>query len=865
MGRVFEFLKKHHPFFWAGLILSFGFIAMAIWWQISPGNTLPGFYHYKAATYGDGIGLTLLVFGCARYVQLAREENSLWKEKKVFQRFSLKSFINVFSYLALAIGGLVGLIWQASWLLGVPENWTIIKRKTPVDFGTYEITMQFRGPGVWHAVFFIGAFAIISFFFIRFILAHAFSSQESRATTRSSILLLLISFSGCFYVALIASDNIQKSIPRSILIPVVCCGVVGFLSIIVIIPSFCKTRAVWLKELLSILSGCIIAIAASGTILGDLSGYNWFSLVCCIIASLAYVWLIYNDSSSDNCISKSQTIWRSVFTVLIPILISHICLLHPLSGETVFWIILLFFWSFIVANAYSEEFTTYYRWKGKDKRKFEPALIYLLFVVTLLIAYIIISTLINPSDFSGIYKAIIEHLDYPIVAIGIWVAEKMFEPIKNLDDIVKISSRDRKMKLVQYIKVLIIPFSCFIRLIAESWNNMVGIKNSSWLRFTIVTFISIFLPILFFYILKAFPRSKSKERTYGFLFLSYLSLSLTSLWLSGILSWDSLRDKIEYYGESCDSTGTRITMLILLLSMFAQVIGTSFMVRLTFYSNTYSIRGYSEKESQNLAKGAKTSAILILLGNLFVTFIVCLALPSSSPGRIDIPLLINYTVVLLSVYVVVPVLAHFLIREDLPAYSLEIVNGTPWMEIGKDGIMAFFIFVLASGYPLFMVFHLNEDKAAFGEIFWYSIFGMLAMYKALTFCCANNKEHFEVLCRRTIILDSDLPQMEGANDIKEQYIVVASADREDYETIETRKAQMMNSLFYHLDGQCLFSFIACLVYSFFFALFEICKNVLNAHDEGVLDAWKQYKNHYFPDKSLIQNTITDVNNKNSDI
>lgn len=123
------------------LTLLVGFISMHIFWinDIHDPN-LRGFFSYKAATFGDGICLPVLV-GCSVVCLL------YGKEEKI-------GFYKPCIYIGI-IGAILGIVVQGSWLISdeTLPNWTIPE------------VHHFTAAGYYHAIFFVLMFGYIGFAF----------------------------------------------------------------------------------------------------------------------------------------------------------------------------------------------------------------------------------------------------------------------------------------------------------------------------------------------------------------------------------------------------------------------------------------------------------------------------------------------------------------------------------------------------------------------------------------------------------------------------------------------------------------------------------------------------------------------------
>ena len=157
MKKIIAFARSHYPFFWAAVVLLTGFLAMLGWWCFGTHCEEPGFFYYRAATYGDAIGLTLLVFACGRYCQQAMKD----KQQEIEH--------DMIKHLPIVVAVIVGFFffaWQVEWLVEADTNWTLVRRSEPISFLGIQMRNRFTGAGYWHAAFFVGAGALISYFFM---------------------------------------------------------------------------------------------------------------------------------------------------------------------------------------------------------------------------------------------------------------------------------------------------------------------------------------------------------------------------------------------------------------------------------------------------------------------------------------------------------------------------------------------------------------------------------------------------------------------------------------------------------------------------------------------------------------------------
>lgn len=253
---VKRFAMRFYPYIWSVVVLLSGYVSMLLWWKLGTNHNEPGFFHYKAATYGDSIGLTLIVFASAMYCRLAC--------KKIVGKRT-KSYVKWVPIVLAFITGVLFFAWQIEWLINAEPNWTLIKRSEPVTVIGLRMSNKFTGAGYWHAAFFVGVSTLISFFLTKAFCIRSLLADDERRRGGLCLMLGLLSFSGCFYIEMIANDNIGGDVWR--LLPGVCSGALLFLAMIVLSLPARGKRVKRLKELVSILIGGLVALLVGFVIL----------------------------------------------------------------------------------------------------------------------------------------------------------------------------------------------------------------------------------------------------------------------------------------------------------------------------------------------------------------------------------------------------------------------------------------------------------------------------------------------------------------------------------------------------------------------------------------------------------------------
>ena len=161
-----------------------GFCMLFFMYKImNPSNDLPGLFYYKAATYGDAIGLTILI---GSLVAFAKKNGDFITKKK-------------YSIIMAIICGCIGIAIQASWIISDSTvlNWTIPKQHF------------FNIAGWWHAVFFVGIFAALGYYLT---CVRVITKKMSNYSFEDKILIVFIITSGTIYMLCHIADDYSNLI-----------------------------------------------------------------------------------------------------------------------------------------------------------------------------------------------------------------------------------------------------------------------------------------------------------------------------------------------------------------------------------------------------------------------------------------------------------------------------------------------------------------------------------------------------------------------------------------------------------------------------------------------------------------------------
>jgi hypothetical protein len=162
------------------LVLLTGFIALLTFWAFSPRSAaLPGLFHYRSATWGDGLLLPVLTLSLLVLTSKLPKPRRTWP-----------------TWLARAGGAGAGLLLIITWLADPhPDlNWTIPRAH------------HFNAAGTWHAVFLIAASGFFAGAWVELLRRLRAADDSDRAAAGSPLLALAL---GCSvgYAWLAAADS----------------------------------------------------------------------------------------------------------------------------------------------------------------------------------------------------------------------------------------------------------------------------------------------------------------------------------------------------------------------------------------------------------------------------------------------------------------------------------------------------------------------------------------------------------------------------------------------------------------------------------------------------------------------------------
>ena len=846
MGKINrKSIEKNLPWIIGISIFVLGFLSMFTFSVFYHGNEERDFWYYNAATYGDAISLPGMVIAAGLYVRKAEVLIGDYKKKKH----------KLICHIIAAIAGLIGIVMQISWLTGAHSNWTLLHRTTDKVICGIRFTMKFTVAGWWHAAFFVIAMSTIAYWFFRLLFIRMVLSRTFQSNGLMRILLYVFSFCSALYSELHFSDDLESRIydngyANNILIWFGAVFAILFV-LYICIPAFCSSSKSIFVEIIPIFSGCLLAASVCDLIL--FHRFDWFVVISCALLSFSLSWISFHNKDSVKLPETSESL---LYTVCFNLFLSNFIFAHGLQEDT--WIavsiavLIMFLWPLIIYMAFTAEINIYLdpdNLRKPVKHKVLSQMLKTYMWCSTVIIFVIIIGLIRHSNIvlSQVLGFTVDKaLSFPIILLATGVIKFLFEPVKEMDEKVTISFAYKTLKICQYAKILLLSIVCFIWLLKDIEFSpvSVGFKSSPEIILNMI-FLAIILGVTVL-------ASILVRKTENVLFKTVLSF-LMALVIYAYLTIISISNFTNDGFSVIDLAKAiyiniiikvSIPLFILLaISLLLQIVGVSLLIRQSFFANAYFIRGYEDSsETKAYGKRINCMSFVIMTFNIVLLFLVTLSSLVLDHETLPLFEIIQFFILLFIGTCVFPTLIYFAIGEKLPAHSLKIVNGNPAIEIAKDGMCAYFVYILAAGIPIYLIqFTEGEDTPYAYSI--YSLIMIYAIYELLKMCINNNIYHFKKMIERDISKE------------------VAP---EEINYVKDMKKRMMNNLYDHLNYQDTFAFLAGILYSFVcFAIkiiFKYFKLENNKDENGnkltfaqSIEKMKEYcRKEYKPDKDLLE-------------
>lgn len=262
---------------------------MFFWWElIGTKNNLPGLFDYNAAIYGDALCLTCFVGAAVSFIKYDYE--------KIF-----KLGVNLF---LVIMGGCVGLVIQASWILSddINLNWTIPE------------VHLFNIAGWYHSIFFICMFAVISVLVFNL---WGKTREKKDYCFEEKSLILIITTSAAFYLLCFIRDDYDKLVANRIMYIIVFITNIIFMGFI-----FCNKNIKFNLLKTVIVKGLILAFGLDVFIMEGEYG----NVALSVAGALSM--LVFNNREEYSI--------RQYVVSNIPMCIGGFCVFYYITGENEF-------------------------------------------------------------------------------------------------------------------------------------------------------------------------------------------------------------------------------------------------------------------------------------------------------------------------------------------------------------------------------------------------------------------------------------------------------------------------------------------------------------------------------------------------
>lgn len=668
----------------AMIIFIMGFGIMNIFWVFSSNTEgLQGLYDYKAATIGDGICFPILV-GTLLY---SVEKNNILNKRQ-------HMLCNIFGFLMACLGTLM----QISWLKddNIILNWTIPYKH------------HFNAAGWYHAFFFVLMFGVLGILLSKFYLIRIVSQNiEYEIGSENKISCFLIWFSGSFFLFLHIFDDYKEKYNIVILLQL--SALVIF--IFAIFLNGITVKKMIMEEIISVFSAVLSALGLSLSISGNIGGLS-------ILAITSFFWAFaYVFQSGSDIIT---VIVNGVF-ISVPAFSLNLAL--SVLGKKIVMapvFVLAIIAPYIIAQMQKKNMSKE-RCKEVNKYIFDGVVLGLMLSTTIILFEIYID---NLESITGYISLIVELV---VATLAKSSVEKNFECLKHIEDkrkdLKEVSEYTKKLmahKVVSYFLIVMVGIGAFLYLILML-SSYVELKpfwniDDFVLQYEEIIMLSVFLVVLLMMLFTKNISNREVKRRYAI--LSFLLFSIGYILLAVII----------YYLRKPFVFDSNITTCF---SAF-MILGSSFMVTESFYSNLIGIRGIQRKPYIMVASG------IIFIGNVLTISIALLPAADLQGNRSSdlIYVLVSVIGCLIST-LLMPILIGKIVQCRIP--DLQIAMTSPLGGIAQNGFLIWFLVLLGGVTPVYFS-AISKDNI-------YMICGVISIifsiYWPLSYCIHNNVEHLQ--------------------------------------------------------------------------------------------------------------------------
>lgn len=748
--------------FLAFFIFIVGFGVMNIFWAFSSKQEgLLGLYDYKAATIGDGICFPILV-GTLLYT--VKKSNILNKRQHIL--------CNILGFLMLCLGILIQISWL--WDNNITTNWTIPYKH------------HFNAAGWYHAFFFALMFGVLGILFSKLYLIRILSrNTQNEMGSEDKINCFLIWFSGSFFLLLHIYDDYKEKFNVIILLQL--SALVIF--IFVIILNGITIKKLIKEEILSILSAILSALGLSLAISGSIGTLSILAITGFFL-SFAYV-----SQDGNNLLTIIvNTIYISFPAFSLYLALSSVKMQIAMAPVFVLAIIAPYIIAQMQKKNISEE-----RCREVNKYIFDGIILGLVVTTTIILFEIYID---NLKVATGFISLIVELVTATYAKSSV---EKNFEFLKNIED----KRRDLKgsseyfkklitHKIISYLLIVMVGVGAILYLMLmlssyvelESFWDIDGFVLQCEEIFILFAFLMVLLILLF---AKNISNKGVKRR---YIILNFFLFSIGYILLAAVLFF--FRQPFVFDGN-----------ITIYFSAF-MILGSSFMVTESFYSNLVGIRGIQKNNFIIIA------SVIIYIGNVLTISIALLPVADLQGNRSSelIYILVSIIGCLISI-LIMPILIGKSVRCEIP--DVQIATTSVLGGIAQNGFLIWILVLLGGVVPVYFS-SISKDTI---YLFCGVISIIYSIYWPFSYCIRNNVEHLQ-------------KRIEEYSNYGEQ----ANKDMVYFQLKKLAK---------HLKRQNIATFIALLCYS----LVPLCMEI--AREKRTTGQVKGILKRYIPDTNVNRN------------
>lgn len=628
------------------VVFLFGFAGMNIWWNILPREeSLHGLYYYRAATWGDGVCLPLLI-GALYYVCNYKKQITVRKKKIC---------------IATGIGcAVIGGIIQISWLLdeNIELNWTIPK------------VHYFNIAGWWHALFFMYMFGTLGKLFMQWIL-----SNDDNSSTNIRVLALgnfVIWFSGTLFLMLHCLDDYIKKGNETISILIMAVVLFVIASIFLICIRTIKGKTTFQLICISVLPGIV---TAAGMCLFIAGKGNKLDIIAIGNFALAFIYLIPNQTSLRELFIEGIIVGS-------PVLSAGLAMVSVQGmWVRVVWGIIGVFVPIVVVYEL-------------NKRKYEKKKIYAYITSGLLVQIATMVVLFFINQGMGVVENIVAVLAQLILgALVNSIVKKNFDYVKKMEDFQK-GGKISEIELVSskkstYFLIVVSAIGALIYLVLLMQNYVqlnelyIGININKIDNHAIMC--GIFFLVLLFIMVFIKNIHIVNRKIYTLM-----------VYIGTILMYSELFILLKEIRKPLVIEFNIVDLCVLIL-----IFGSSTLVAESFYSNLYRIRGISKYRNS-----VKLGSLVVFTGCIFNVSVCIFPVRNVMASEYNLIYILIGIVGLLGAVILIPWLFSKAICPPMP--KTQIATTKPSEGVLQNGFLAMLIIIIIGQLPVYFMV-INTD------------------------------------------------------------------------------------------------------------------------------------------------------------